>query len=212
MTSPLRALVETAKRLFARRSAPLGRSLESERASHFFTWFGLTPSGAPDQDARGIWTSFRPGGTAFPKLAALAVLTDRRGRIVETRLGLDRAFLDDRRTSPFARDLAKSFLLWALPETASAALAPLIANIGDVAAGGATVIMRVGALDPPPPDRSGGYPVFLGTAEGIEVGDGAVRVGLRNFPGSLPPEGFHRDANAVPAGSSRWLRLDVRGI
>ena len=75
------------------------------------------PSGEPERaDAGSTWREFRPSSPNYARLVALAVLTDEAGRILAASLGVDRSFLDDRQQSASARDIAKSFLYWALPE------------------------------------------------------------------------------------------------
>jgi hypothetical protein len=199
------------KRLLGVRTAP-PRVLDAERAGHFFSWFSLTPSGAPESaDAGRAWQEFRPSNPVFARLVALAVLTDRAGCIVEASLGLDRTFLDGRQQSASARDIAKSFLYWALPEDEQAHVAAFLANVADLTAGGATVIMR-GPRTPPPADRSGGYEVFLGRGGRITLRAGAVNIGLTNFDGALPAGGIQREGTLAPDGGPRWLRIDVRGL
>ena len=188
------------------------RLLETERAGGFFTWFALKPNGAPEPAEAGhVWQEFRPSSPNYSRLVALAVLTDETGRIIDARLGVDRGFLEHQQESASARDIAKSFLYWALPEQDHADVATLLANIADLTAGGAAVIMR-GSRTPPPPDTRGGYAVFLGQDAKITLRAGTLRLVLTNFAGALPAGGIHRDGAVTSQSSPRWLRLDVRDL
>jgi len=111
-------------------SMPL--NLESERGSEFFTWFHLAPVGTPIAvDGSQAWHSFRPTGSAFQALVEVDVLSEADGKIEGASLGLDRSFIDDPRNGVFARDIAKSFMAWAVRKP-SPAVSILIANIDDL--------------------------------------------------------------------------------
>ena len=93
--------------------SPRARTLDQERKGHFFSWFHLDPVGDPVPASSGrTWHCFRPDGEAFRACVEFDVLIDQSGRILESRLGLDRAFADNPRNGVFARDLAKSYLQW----------------------------------------------------------------------------------------------------
>jgi hypothetical protein len=192
-------------------SMPL--NLQTERGSDFFTFFHLTEVGNPTMlGASQAWHSFRPSGQALHDLAELDVLVGSDGAISAAVLGLDRSFIDDSRNGVFARDIAKSFLIWAirkpLPQINS-----LIANLGDLSGGSGTVIiMRGPAPERPPPDLTGGYGVYLGRNQHASFTNGRAIVAFTNFPGSLPSQGMFLvvpgQTQTTPAAG--WLRIDVR--
>jgi hypothetical protein len=185
------------------------RDLDTDRRSSFFTWFGLAPVGAPVAvGGAGAWSCFRPTGAAFHALAEIDIRARAPGTIDAACLGLDRAFIDDRRNSPFARDIAKSFLAWAVPDP-SPRLSALIANIADFGGSGAVIIMRAPGPAPPPPDTTGAYDAFLGRRERARLDPEAVT--LTNVPGRMPQRVFDAPAaEAAAQGGSGWLRIDVR--
>ncbi len=190
------------------RSAP---TLAEERKSHFFTWFNLTPScpPVPGADFR-IWHCFRPSGDQFRPLVEVAVQTDANDNVFDRRIGIDRSFIDDQRNSPFARDIAKSFLQWALPEPVSGDVKTLIQRIADLAASGPPIIFGNGAVEEPAtPDLTGGYNVYLGHSARVALSAGPAGLKLINVPGGLP-DGVHstqtEGSTPVPAaGGANWL-------
>jgi hypothetical protein len=178
--------------------APLIGTLADERKGQFFTWFHLAPrqASSPGDDGR-TWHHFHPEGSNFQHLVKLDVLTTPSDEIVAARLSLDREFVEDRRNSPFARDIAKSFLAWSLRhEPGRATAQPLIGNIATFGAFGATVLTR-GDAPQPPVDTTGGYAVYLGRREEATLSLTRIRLTLRNV--------------ALTNGSSghRWLTVDV---
>ena len=196
-----------------------GRTLAQERKGHFFSWFQLDPLGEPAPASSGrSWHCFRPGGEAFRALAELDVLIDASGRILEQRLGLDRAFADHPRNGIFARDLAKSFLQWGLSEPLDASARTLIDNIANPAAAGVPVLMRARAVPPAPAlDTTGGYLAYLGRRTSAQAIFGNSKLTITNLPGSFPErhifagprsEAPRPDAQAN-AQQPSWLRLDI---
>jgi len=190
-------------------SMPL--NLESERGSEFFTWFHLAPVGTPIAvDGSQAWHSFRPTGSAFQALVEVDVLSEADGKIEGASLGLDRSFIDDPRNGVFARDIAKSFMAWAVRKP-SPAVSILIANIDDLSSAGTTVIMRGPAPEPPPPDTTGGYRIYLGREQRASFADNGVTLAFTNFPGRLPAERmFEAAGDQGSKPGSGWLRIDVR--
>jgi hypothetical protein len=193
-------------------AAPAERRLADQHVSDFFTWFHLTPAGDPAVSVpHGAWHAFRPAGEAFQPLVELGVLVDLADFIVETRLGLDRAFIDGRHGA-FARDIAGSYLLWAFGSAAREEARGLITNIEDMRNLAAPPLTGV-PLPSPSPDPTGAYDVFLGREAGLHVTFATQRVTLTNFAGPFPESGSHGHAHA--AGSSgadaadSWLRIDV---
>jgi hypothetical protein len=197
--------------LFARCGVSDPLNLQSELKSDFFTFFHLEPAGDPIAIAGGqTWHSFRPSGPAFHALVEVDVLTDSGGTIAAASLGIARSFIKDARNGVFARDIAKSFLAWAI-RNPPPPVGNLIANLADLSGSGGTVIMR-GSAPQPPPDSTGLYAVYLGDSAGATVTDNGVTLTFRNFSGALPAERiFDADPAAGAAGGGPgWLRIDVR--
>lgn len=199
-------------------SAP-GRWLEQERKGHFFSWFQLDPLGDPAPASAGrTWHCFRPNGEAFRALVELDVLIDASGRILEQRLGLDRAFADHPRNGVFARDLAKSYLQWGLSAPLDAPARTLIDNIANPAAAGVPVLMHARAVPAMPDiDTTGGYLVYLGRRTSAEAIFGNSKLTITNLPGSFPDRHIFAGPRSdgprpdAPANAQRpsWLRLDI---
>ncbi|HLH12850.1 MAG TPA: hypothetical protein VKV77_13365 [Methylovirgula sp.] len=184
-------------------------NLAAEQRSEFFTWFHLVPM-EPAATAEGAqaWHRFRPSGPAFHGLAELDILAAADGTIRAASLGLDRSFIDDRRNGVFARDIAKSFLAWAL-RNPSPQISALIANLDDLSGG--LVIMRGPPPAPPPPDRTGGYNVYLGKAENVSFEEDGVTIDFANLPGPLPSGPlFAPSPSSENRSSGRWLKIDLR--
>lgn len=197
-------------------SAAAAETLAEERKSHFFTWFNLTPSCPPVPAAEfRIWHCFRPSGARFRPLVEVAVQTDANDNVFDRRIGIDRSFIDDRRNSPFARDIAKSFLQWSLPEPVPAEVRNLIQHIASLAASGAPVIAHEGAFkEPATPDATGGYGVYVGRSARVVLSAGPAGLKLINLPGSLP-DGVHSiqtegSTPAPAAGGANWLLIEVK--
>jgi hypothetical protein len=204
--------VAFATSLFAQCAVPDTFSLESQLTSDFFGFFHLEPAGDPIAVAGGeTLHSFRPSGPAFHALVEVDVLTDSAGAIRVASLGIDRSFIDDKHNSVFARDIAKSFLTWAI-KNPSSQIANLIANVADLSGSEPPLIMRAPAPPPPPPDTTGLYAVYLGKARRVTVTDGGVTLTFTSFSGPLPAQRiFDADPAAVPAEDGPgWLRINVR--
>jgi hypothetical protein len=192
-------------------SMPL--NLRTEQGSDFFTFFHLTEVGSPTAlDTAHAWHSFRPSGQAFHDLVELDVLVGSDGTISAAFLGLDRSFIDDSRDGVFARDIAKSFLIWAIRKP-SPQINSLINNLGDLSGGSGTlIVMRGPAPARPPPDTTGGYGVYLGRDQRVSFTDTGATLAFTNFPGKLPREGmFLFVPGQIPTTpDAGWLRIDVR--
>jgi hypothetical protein len=195
-------------------SAPF--DLQSQLTSDFFNFFHLTPQGEAITVAGGgplhgqTWHSFRPSGPAFHAAVEVDVLTGSDGVIGAASLGLDRSFIDDPRNGAFARDVAKSFLEWAI-RNPSREIRALIANVADLSGSQAPVIMRGPAPPRPTPDVTNLYPVYLGHAPGRTIANGGITLAFTNFSGAFPPARIF-DAEspaATAANGARWLRIDV---
>jgi hypothetical protein len=182
--------------LLGRSSAPpplIGR-LDEERKGEFFAWFNLEERSAPLPRHEGdMQYFFHPAGDAFQQFVKLDLTVARDGDIVGAELAIDRDFVEDARNSPFARDIAKSFLTWALRHEPSGRARPLVDNIASLANSSVPVIMRADAPPPcPPVDDTGGYAVYLGQRAAAEIALERLRLGLRNR-----------------ANGRRWLILDA---
>jgi len=88
----------------------LGDTLASAREAHLFKWFHLEETGSRQGPGALRSVEHRPGGAKFRALASLAATVDGKDRLLDLELILDRSFIDNRQTSPFAADIAKSFL------------------------------------------------------------------------------------------------------
>jgi hypothetical protein len=204
--------------------SPPARTLAAERKGHFFTWFHLDPLGDPVPAASGrTWHCFRPDGAAFRAFVELDVLIDASGRILQSRLGLDRAFADHPRNGIFARDLVKSYLQWGLAEAAGSEARTLIENIGHPAAAGVPVLIRSDSVPPTPgEDTTGGYLAYLGRRASAEAVFGNSKLTIANLNGSFPERqifaadigtDISTDAPRPHAHQAAqrpsWLRLDI---
>jgi hypothetical protein len=200
--------------------APRARTLEAERKEHFFSWFHFDPLGDPAPASSGrAWHCFRPNGEAFRSMVELDVLIDRSGRILESRLGLDRSFADHPRNGIFARDLVKSYLQWGLTDPAHPEARPLIENIANPAAAGAPLLIHARAMPPAPgEDTTGGYLVYLGRRRSTEAILGNSKLTIANLSGPFPDREIFAapDRSEEPRPSAlpnaqrpSWLRLDI---
>jgi len=204
----------------------LGETLVAARAGGFFSWFSLEPvdaaavvPGAAPEIPVQAWHLFRPSGPRFHPLVELAVGTGGDERIVAACLGIDREFIAGARDRPFARDIAKSFLDWILPDDARAVLAPDIVDIGRFCDGESVVIVAASAMVPSgfqqKPQRSGEgvSQVFIGNAAHAEQRIGPTRIVFENLIEQLPQGVQSRPATVVRAApqeeQAAWLRIAV---
>jgi hypothetical protein len=208
-----------------RGTASAARTLAAERTGHFFSWFHLDPLGDPVPAASGrTWHCFRPDGEAFRAFVELDVLIDASGRILQSRLGLDRAFADHPRNGIFARDLVKSYLQWGLADVSGGEASTLIENIGNLGAAGAPVLMHRDSAPPPPgEDTTGGYLAYLGRRASAEAVLGNSKLMIANLNGVFPERQIFAadiETNAIGTDAPRpnahqaaqrpsWLRLDI---
>ncbi len=192
-------------------SAPApAADLPTELKSGFFQWFHLTESCPPVAAENGqSWQCFRPSGDSFHTLVELDVLTNAKGVVLASQLGLDRAFIEGR-NAPFARDIAKSYLGWAMPKLPWE-FTGLVQNIADLSqAGGMTIIIhRDDGARPPDPDVTGGYDVFKGIAEKIALTRQGVTLTMTNIPGAFPAQHVFAAGAGMPR-DKRWLRFTVQ--
>ena len=206
-------------------SSGLGTTMAEAQASSFFSWFHLTavddgaPSDDPAQEIAGrTWHRFRPSGPSFQPLVELAVAVGGDERISAACLGIDRAFIANARIRPFARDIAKSFLNWILPEEACIALAAEIDAISQFCDGESVVITRSAtpAATLKGQARSGSgdmADVFIGNSARAEQSIGPTRILFENLIEPLPHgvSSSGGDAlRAVPDGAQdAWLRIAI---
>jgi len=219
LRSLIAALAASLRRVLRLDSSARARTLAAERNGHFFSWFHLDPLGDPVPVSSGRrWHCFRPDGEAFRAYVELDVLIDASGRILQSRLGLDRAFADHPRNGIFARDLVKSYLQWGLAEPSSREARSLIESIANPAAAGVPVLTRRSSAPPTPgEDTTGGYLAYLGRRASAEAVFGDSKLTIANLEGSFPDRQIfaanRTDAprpNAHPSAQRpSWLRLDI---
>jgi hypothetical protein len=220
LRSLIAAITARLRSVFGPGSSPRARTLAAERKEHFFSWFHFDPLGDPAPASSGrAWHCFRPNGEAFRAVVELDVLVDASGRILETRLGLDRAFVDHSRNRLFARDLAKSYLEWGLADPAGPQASTLIANIGNLVAAGAPLLIHAKAVPPTPDeDTTGGYLVYLGKRTSAEAILGNSKLTITNLRGPFPDRQIFAAPNRpdeprpnalLDAQRPSWLRLDI---
>src|ERR1700745_581006 len=142
----------------------IGQALSMVEKAELFTWFHLAQDEAPREIGEGrIWHGDRPSGPKFHDLVTLNIETDAVGQIERTTLCLDRQFVERPTDAAFARDIARSFLIWALPAGAQAEARSLIDEIGDLRPLSIPVIRHAGVPQPVLPRfPSPGYRTFLG--------------------------------------------------
>lgn len=81
-----------------------GQDRRSFEASHFVSWFAMAADEASADQ-------YRPSGEAFHAMVRLDLVEDGQGLLHSLRLFIGQHMLTDPRQEPFARDIAKSFLL-----------------------------------------------------------------------------------------------------
>jgi hypothetical protein len=92
--------------------------LREAEKTDFFSWFHLRQIDR-QTDAQGQTTViFKPEGESVREFATVKLVLKDQDKIMAIQLILSRAFVDDRRTNGvLARDISKSLLLAAIPET-----------------------------------------------------------------------------------------------
>jgi len=202
-------------------STGLGQALAAAEAGEFFGWFHLAPDpGAPVPPApQAAWRFYRPSGARFHAQTQLAARVDREGRVIAAVLGVDRAFIDDASIRPFARDLVRSFLVWALPPAAAAGFAPRLDALGRF--GDEERVIRSASAPAwsfkkliRAADEDDFAAAFIGAVPRAAGAAGGVRIGLETLAGplpadvSLPPSAPGRPPDAA---APAWLRVSVAG-
>ena len=93
----------------------IGAELKAALDQEFFRWFHLERYEPPQALAdERTWHGFRPSGEKFQAVVTVNLETDAADRIIDTKLCLDRAFVEHPKDGAFARDIAAGFLRWAL--------------------------------------------------------------------------------------------------
>jgi hypothetical protein len=135
-------------------------TLDEATASEFFRWFHLEYVGTQADGDGGAARVFRPQGAKFRTLAAVELSLDDRDRVSRMKLVLERSFISDPRDSSFARDMAKSFLLFAAAPDDRPVLSAVVDEIRFRGLRG-TLLMR---SEPPPlpSEPSPAYRAFAG--------------------------------------------------
>ncbi len=173
-------------------------------ASGFFRWFNLVDETELDATASTAKkpgeTMYRPSGDAFRRLVFLKCQTNPADALQSLDLHVARAFIDDPRQSPFARDIAKSFL-GSIEQPVPPLLEPLIADISFRDLG--SVIMR-GSPPALPATPTDGYIIFsTPTREVWSRKLANVEITIRNVFGA----DFGMDSAGDPGALS--LRADM---
>jgi hypothetical protein len=178
-----------------------GSSPRSFSASPFAKWFSLKP--APERVGR-----LRPEGAAFHDLVSIDMETQG-VRLSALVLTISRAMIDDPRNGPFARDIAKSFLLaLAADDAGIARLADEIMH-RDV---GAAMIRR-GAAPPIPVEPSPAYRAFAGQGAAYVIDLPGLAIDIARGKGDALCIAARRagDAPSSPSFLSRlWTKLSGR--
>ncbi len=149
----------------ARRRGFFGSRLEEAGRSEFFRWFSFAEVGAAKDEGGNTIISFRPEGEKFHDLVKLEAALDEKNRIISLSLRLLKSFVDHNRDGIFARDISKSFLRSALPQTAGGSITALADEIEwrhDF-----SVIARSSQPELPP-QPSAGFLAYLGRRELFE--------------------------------------------
>lgn len=113
----------------ARRGSLRCQRLADAKQTEFFRWFSFIETGTAKDEKGNTVVSFRPAGEKFRRLVKLDAVVGEQDRIVALRLSLAKSFVDDNRDGIFARDIAKSFLRFAIPEPDAGSVAPLADEI-----------------------------------------------------------------------------------
>jgi len=145
----------------------LGDSLDDARSTDLFTWFHLEQVDSSKNAQGHPVLTFKPTSPEFRPLVSLAVTTSDTGRLLAVDLMLSRSFVDDPKTSVFARDFAKSFLRSATHDRDRAWIESLVNQI-EFDVRGMTVLRLHGPETSLPKTPTADYLVFLGQKERTE--------------------------------------------
>lgn len=95
----------------------VNQPLAEAEKSGFFNWFNLAETAREPAGAGLTKIDFRPTGPTFHDLALVQVTVDLNASVVRIDLVLKRSFIESPGNGIFARDIAKSFILDAPPQT-----------------------------------------------------------------------------------------------
>lgn len=104
-----------------------GLNLKEAQNADFFSWFHFTEYDRKPEPGQTTIVAYKTGVKDFD--VQLAVITDKDGKIISMELVLPRKFVDDPSAGVFARDISKSFLQCALPDSDEKSMRSLIAEI-----------------------------------------------------------------------------------
>jgi hypothetical protein len=154
----------------------LGSTQSSATQTALFQWFHLEET-TQETTPQGTVVHYRPSGERFHNLAeVLLVLRD--GQLASASLRLERSFIDGR-DSPFARDIAASFLQTGLNAADWKTLDRTILQI-QRETGGATVLVGPGDHAVPKP-YTDAYRAFLGQTSESTAALTAGRLSIGNI-------------------------------
>jgi len=170
----------------------LGQKIEEAKRTDFFTWFHLEQTGKDTDAQKHIVLTFKPTADKFRKLVTVQVVLDTEDHIQSIQLTLARTFIDDRMDGVFARDIAKSLLLSALPNAEQAKVKDLINEIQWGFEGKQTLLS--GRDAPKLPDQpTEGYETFLGKRDSFEQDLGRAKMEIRQHK-------REKEGNAITIG------------
>ena len=114
----------------AGRKTLLGMRLSEAEKTDFFSWFHLREIDR-QKGAQGQTTVvFKPEGESVREFVTVKVVLQDQDKIIAIQLILSRSFVDDRRTNGvLARDISKSLLLAAIPDTEQGPIHDLVEAI-----------------------------------------------------------------------------------
>lgn len=186
--------VAVAARADTRAALPGNRTVTAIQSSAFFKFFGLEPAG--EQAAPGTQDKYLVYGTSgqFSGKVLLFVQIDKDGKTVDGMFAvIVRSFIDTPSTSMFARDFAKSFLLFAVPPEDQADATGLAREIWTgVTPGETRYVNQDGTFKRVQPDQvppeSAPYQAFAGQTPSANLTLDDCVVSLRNGaePGKQP--------------------------
>lgn len=171
-----------------------GRTVAQLPASGFFKFFALAQVG--EQIAPGTHDTYLVYGTPgqFSGQVFVLVQVGKDGQTIEGMLAtIQRSFIDTPSTSTFARDFAKSFLLFAAPAAAQAGATTLAREIWTGSSPGvARFVNHAGSFEraapEAPPQQSDAYRAYMGELPKASVALPGCSISLQNAvaPGKQP--------------------------
>jgi hypothetical protein len=114
----------------AGRKTLLGMRLSEAEKTDFFSWFHLREIDRQKDDQGQTTVVFKPEGESVREFVTVKVVLQDQDKIMAIQLILSRSFVDDRRTNGvLARDISKSLLLAAIPDTEQGPIHDLVEAI-----------------------------------------------------------------------------------